>query len=95
MNHARYTVWCRIAMAQNQQEMPSASQQQLAYNSCWGETNFPQVAFFFFLVFSGHDINVFMTDLTVEYVVTHVQGFSSGILIIFFEKLSEMWRNLD
>ena len=32
-------------------------------------------------------MNVFVTDLTVEYVVTHVQRFSSGILIIFFEKL--------
>ena len=83
-------------MEQNEQEMPSASQQQLAHNSCWGETNFPQVAFlFYFLVFLGHDMNVFVTDLTVEYVVTHVQGFLSGILIIFFEKLSEMWRNLD
>ena len=40
--------------------------------------------FIFFLVFSCHDMNVFVTDLTVEYVVTHVQGFLSGILIIFF-----------
>ena len=35
-------------------------------------------------------MNVFLTDFTVECVVTHVQGFSSGILIIFFEKLGEM-----
>ena len=35
------------------------------------------------LVFSPHDINVFVTDLTVEYAMTHVQRFSSGILIIF------------
>ena len=36
-----------------------ASQQQLAHNSCWGETNFPQVAISFLLVFSGHDMNEF------------------------------------
>ena len=35
-------------------------------------------------------MNVFVTDLTVEYVVTHMQGFSSGILMIIFEKLGEM-----
>ena len=35
-------------------------------------------------------MNVFVTDLTVGCVVTHVQGFSSGILIIFFEKLGQM-----
>ena len=45
---------------------------------------------FFFLVFSGHDMNVFVTDFTKDNVVTHVQGFSSGILMIFFEKLGEM-----
>ena len=28
-------------------------------------------------------MNVFVTDLTVDNVVTHMQGFSSGILIIF------------
>ena len=46
--------------------------------------------FFSFLVFSPHDMNVFVTDLTVEYVVTHVQGFSSGNLMIFFEKLCQI-----
>ena len=35
-------------MAQNEQEIPWSSQHQLAHNSCWGETNFPQVAFVFF-----------------------------------------------
>ena len=56
----------------------------------------PTVCYFFsFLVFSPHDINVFVTDLTVEYVVTHMQGFSSGILMIFFEKLCEIGTNLD
>ena len=49
-----------------------------------------RLLFLFFLVFSVHDMNVFVTDLTVEYVVTHVQGCSSGISIIFFEKLGEM-----
>ena len=33
-------------------------------------------------------MNEFVTDLIVDNVVTHVQGFSSIILIIFFEKLS-------
>ena len=51
--------------------------------------------FFSFLVFSSHDMNMFVTDFTVDNVVTHVQGFSSGILIIFFEKLGEMLGNLD
>ena len=51
--------------------------------------------FFVFLVFSPHDMNVFVTDFTVDYVVTHVQGFSSGILTIFCWKLCEMWRDLD
>ena len=76
-------------MAQNEQEMPSASQQQLTTAVEEKQTSH-RLLFIFFLVFSGHDMNVFVTDLTVEYVVTHVQGFSSGILIIFFEKLSEM-----
>ena len=46
--------------------------------------------FLSFVVFSPHDMNVFVTDLTVEYVVTHMQGFSSRILMMFFEKLSDM-----
>ena len=54
--------------------------------------------FFACLVFSPHDMNVFVTDLTVGNVVTHVQGFSSGILIIFFEKLcvpcAGIWINM-
>ena len=45
---------------------------------------------FSFLVFSGHDMNVFVTDFIVDNVVTHVQRFSSEILMIFFEKLGEM-----
>ena len=49
-----------------------------------------RLLFVFLLVFSGHDMSVFVTNLTIENVVTHVQGFSSGILIIFFEKLCEM-----
>ena len=49
-----------------------------------------RLLFLFFLVFSGHDMNVFVTDFIVDNVVTHVQGFASGILIIFFEKLYEM-----
>ena len=31
-------------------------------------------------------MNVFVTDFTVDNVVTHMQGFSSGILIIFFAR---------
>ena len=53
-----------------------------------------RLLFLFFLVFSPHDMNVFVTDFIVHNVVTHVQGFSSGILIIFFEKLwnvKESW----
>ena len=33
-------------------------------------------------------MNVFVTDFIVGNVATHVQGFSSGNLIIFFEKLT-------
>ena len=39
--------------------------------------------FFACLVFSPHDMNVFVTNFTVEYAMTHVQEFSSGILIFF------------
>ena len=47
--------------------------------------------FFACLVFSPHDMNVFVTNFTVEYAMTHVQGFSSGILIFFFwETVSDM-----
>ena len=42
------------------------------------------------LVFSPHDMNMFVTDLTANNVVTHMQGFSSGILMIFFVKLCEI-----
>ena len=31
-------------------------------------------------------MNVFVTDFIVENLATHVQGFSSGILMIIFEK---------
>ena len=49
-----------------------------------------RLLFIFFLVFSAHDMNVFVTDLTADNVVTHMQGFSSGILIILFERLCEI-----
>ena len=53
--------------------------------------------FFSFLVFSPHDMNVFLTDLIVDNAVTHMQGFSSGIFI-FFEKLCDqyegIWNNM-
>ena len=35
-------------------------------------------------------MNVFVTNLTIGCVVTHMQGFSSGILIISFEQLCQM-----
>ena len=42
-------------------------------------TNFPQVAISLLVwFFSLHDMNVFVTDLTADNVVTHMQGFSSG-----------------
>ena len=54
--------------------------------------------FFACLVFSPHDMNVFVTDFTVDYVVTHVQGFSSGILTNFCQKLcvkcEGIWYNV-
>ena len=50
--------------------------------------------FFACLVFSSHDMNVFVTDLTADNVVTHMQGFSSGILMILFEKLCDIWTIL-
>ena len=42
--------------------------------------------FFACLFFSHHDMNVFVTDFTVDHVLTHVQGFSSGIL---FSEISD------
>ena len=47
------------------------------------------------LVFSPHNMNVFVKDVTADNVVTHMQGFSSGILMVLFEKLCEIWTNLD
>ena len=45
---------------------------------------------FAYFVFSPQNMNVFVTDFTVANVVTHVQGFLSGILMIFFEKLCQI-----
>ena len=54
--------------------------------------------FFSFLVFLPHDMNVFVTDLTVDNVATHMQGFSSGIMMTFFfrncVKCEEIWSNV-
>ena len=49
------------------------------------ERNRVSTGYYFFacLVFSPHHMNVFVTDFTIHNVMTHVQGFSSGILIIF------------
>ena len=56
----------------------SCSQQLLKRNKL------PTGCYFFACVFfSPHDLNVFVTDLIVDNVVTHVQGISSGILIIW------------
>ena len=45
-----------------------------------------------------HDMNVFMTYLTVDHVVTHVQGYSSVFLMILCKKLcmkcEGIWSNL-
>ena len=46
--------------------------------------------FFACLVFSPHDMNVFVTHLTANNVMSHMQGFSIGILMILFEKLCEI-----
>ena len=43
-------------------------------------------------VFSPHNMNLFVTESIVYYVVTHMQDFSSGIVIIFFEKLCQIVR---
>ena len=52
--------------------------------------------FFSFLVFLPHEMNVFVTDIFIDKVVTHMQGFSSGILIILLEtvRYGEMWSNV-
>ena len=43
-------------------------------------------------------MNVFVTDLTVDNVVTHLQGFSCRIFLIFFQKLylkyEGIWINM-
>ena len=46
VNHAHYNLCCWIAMTQNEQEMASASQQQLAHNSCWEKQGFNRLLFF-------------------------------------------------
>ena len=54
--------------------------------------------FFACLVFSPHDVNVFVTDFILDNAVTYMQGFSSGILMILFEKLclkcEGIWINM-
>ena len=45
VNHAHYNLHCRIAMAQNEQEMASAYQQQLAHNSCLEKQGFNRLLF--------------------------------------------------
>ena len=55
--------------------LTTAAERNKIYTGCY---------FFPCLVFSPHDVNVFVTDFTVDHVVTHVQGFSSGILTFFF-----------
>ena len=72
------------------QEMPWTFQKLLSHNRFWESQSFDMLLFFL-----PHDMNVFVTDVTVDNVVTHMQGFSSGILIILCWKLCEMWRNLD
>ena len=66
--------------------LTTAAEKNKVYTVCY---------FFACLVFSAHDMNVFVTDFTVDYVVTHVQGFSSGFLTIFSQKLFDMWSNLN
>ena len=46
--------------------------------------------FFVCLVFSPHDMNVFVTDLTANTIMTHMKRFSSSILMILFGKLCEI-----
>ena len=54
--------------------------------------------FFACSVFSLHDMNVFVTDFTIDHVVTHVQEFSSGFLWQFFVrncvKCEGIWINM-
>ena len=88
-------VCCWIAMAQNVRECPDHPSSCLFTTAGERIKLFTGCYFFACLVFLPHDMNVFVTDFTVDHVVTHVQGFSSGILIIFVEKLCEMCRDLD
>ena len=87
MNNAHYTVCWWIAMAQNEKEMPLHPSSTLLRTAAEGHRVSTACYLFSFLVFSLHDMNVFLTNFTVDNVVSHMQGFSSGILIIFFEKL--------
>ena len=99
VNRARYSVCCWITIAQNVQEIPWASQQKLPHNRFLESTERNKVLtdcyFFACLVFFPYDVNVFVTDLTVDHVVTHVQGFSSVFLMILCKKLCQIWRNLE
>ena len=75
-------------MAQHVQEMPSTSQAVACSQQLLRRNKLVTGCYFFAcLVFSPHDMNVFVTDLTASNVLTHMQGFSSGTLMIFFEKL--------
>ena len=85
-------------MAQIEQEMPWSSQQQLAHNNFWEKQIFHRLLFLCLFGLFTLDENVFVTDLIVDNVVIQVQGFSSGILIILFEKLCVLcegiWINM-
>ena len=83
VNHARYSVYyCWIGMAQMSRKCPEHPNSFLLRADSGRNRVLTSCYFFACLVFSPHDMNVFVTNLTVDHVVTHVQGFFSGILII-------------
>ena len=98
VNCTHWTVFCSIAMAQNVQEVSWASQQQVAHNSCWEQQTSHRLLFLFFFALFTPDMNSFVIDFIVCNVATHMQRFSSGILMIFFEKLcvkcEGIWINM-
>ena len=74
-------------MAQNEQEIPEYPSSRLLTTAV-DRNKVPTACYFFACVlFSPQAIDAVVTDLIVDNIVTHMEGFSRGILVILFEKL--------
>ena len=87
VNCARYTVCCWIVMHKMNRKYPEYRSSSLLTTAVERNKLLTGCYFFACVVFSPQGMNAFVTDLIADNIVTRMEGFSSGILIIFFEKL--------